>query len=128
MRIHEYLLKNNDRAFKYGEWDCFIFIQDYFKHVQGKTLVLNIGNYQSEKGYKEALKASGYRSILHYLNKNYPHIPIGFATKGCVVLKDGALGICDGRISWFLTKDGILPSLTIDLYKRAWRVNECLKP
>lgn len=102
-KFYEYLDENKNKTFKYGKFDCFLFVKGFHKTIIGDEF---IDGYTRKLDYIEKLNELGYNSIMSYCDDNLIKIDNTNASRGDIVLYKGALGLCDGINSIFLCKKG----------------------
>lgn len=124
--LNRHLDESKTLAFRWGEADCALWVSDYVKRVTGVDHAEAFrGRYRTAQGARMALRRAGYDGVERLAAARLPGVPIAFARRGDVVLHpDGqALGICNGRVSHFLSVHGGLTDLpTLDCVK-AWSVD-----
>jgi hypothetical protein len=111
------------KEFAWGERDCALWCADWVRLCTGTDLGADWrGRYTTEKGAARLMARQGYSSLAAIPDRHLPTIPVAKAKRGDVVLNaDGCLGICDGRLSHFLTESGITSIETLRC-ARAWAV------
>ena len=101
--FYKYLEENKNKTFKYGKFDCFLFVKGFHKTSVGDDF---IGNYTRKLDYIEKLNELGYNSIMSYCDDHLIKIDNKNAQRGDIVLYKGGLGLCDGINSIFLGGKG----------------------
>lgn len=109
--------------FAWGTHDCALWCADWVLKATGADLTGGLrGTYSTGIEATEALAAMGLSSVADLAARHLPEIPLGFASRGDVVLHpQGALGICEGVYSHFPMIDGATRFPTGQCVK-AWRV------
>lgn len=116
--------KARNLSFSWGTHDCSLWVGRVVHAISGIDDVLRFeGTYRDETGAKDVLRTICDGGIVKYLNGRLKAIPVLTAQRGDVVYdaKSGAIGICMGRQSFFVSKQGFVTMSTADL-KRAWKV------
>ena len=108
-----------DKPFVWGEWDCCLFAAHVIYAVTGEDFAKEFRGYTTQIGAAKLLKQ--YGGVNGIASKFLPEILVPFAGRGDVVEIDGALGICLGQWSMFLTETGLIKKLTLDCV-RAWSI------
>lgn len=109
-------------SFEYGKNDCALWSFKYLKRLNGLDLLTKYaGKYKTWSGARASLRKQGDVSLVDYLNSHLKTIEINFAQRGDLVMYRGALGLCQGKRSYFLNKKGVQHLYTFDC-KLAWRV------
>jgi len=120
----EYIEDTPKGSFEYGTNDCALWAFKYVYSLNGLDLFTKyLGQYKTWSGGREALRKFGDKSLKDYLNNHFDEIKIWFAGRGDLVMYRGAVGICQGKLSFFLNKKNIISLNTLDC-KDAWRVKE----
>jgi len=101
--FYSYLDENKNKSFKYGKFDCFLFVKGLYKTSIGDEF---LSGYSRKLDYIEKLNELGYNSIMSYCDDNLIKIDNKNASRGDIVLYKGGLGLCDGINSIFLGKKG----------------------
>ena len=116
--------KARNLAFSWGVHDCSLWVGRVLRAISDfDDVKLFEGAYSDETGAKALLRQKCGGGIVKYLNGRLKAIPILTAGRGDVVYDSasGAIGICMGSTSFFVTTVGITTLKTADL-KRAWKV------
>jgi hypothetical protein len=114
-----------DKTFGWGVHDCSLWVGRVVHAISDIDHVLLFeGKYTSEAEAKELLREACDGGIVKYLNERLKAIPVPTAQRGDVVYdaKSGAIGICMGRNSFFVSREGLMTLATMSL-KRAWKVD-----
>lgn len=114
----------NARPFEWGRNDCALFAADWVRKCTGTDHAKGWrGKYSTEKGAKIKLTRAGFASVEAIADSCLASRPLGFASRGDVVLHpQGALGVCNGLKSHFLTAEGMTTFDTLACTK-AWGVD-----
>ncbi len=126
-KLNEYVLNNAYKNFKWGEWDCCLFVVDYLEAITGKDYALLFrGKYDTKEGAYESLKKQGFANIEELCDEYLEIKPLKFAQRGDVVLfehgEDKCLGLCNGDLSHFLTTNEGIRWIKTRHCLRAWSV------
>lgn len=121
--LASYLEQSSKIAFQWGVNDCALWVARYYDQLTGSTLSDEwAGLYDTEEGADQLLQERGYKSVTDIVDVFLPSKSLKFAQRGDIVAFNGALGICDGRRSYILTKErGMFPILTSNC-QRIWTV------
>ncbi len=121
--VSEHITKAHNIPFKWGEYDCALFVCDYLKAVHGKDYAENFrGKYKSKTGAKRALKEAGYKNLKQLVDETLEPVRLEFAVRGDVVMESGgAIGICTGEHSYFPAPSGVTHRRTLEC-KTAWSI------
>lgn len=121
--LAEALAAAKDTPFAWGSHDCALFAADVVLAITGADHgAVFRGRYRTANGAARALKKQGFAGLPDYLDSIFTRRPVSYARRGDVVLYDGAMGICDGGTSWFVTADGLTPIPTLTC-ETAWGVD-----
>lgn len=118
MTIHEYLDKHRTCEFKWGERDCFRFVNAWVRSQTGEAFFHDDLSYSNER---EALKVyvseckkrgvSGFVEILNERCRRCYHVPVSGSIVARPDTNDSSvgflLGLVEGRSAVFLGLDGI---------------------
>ena len=107
-----------DKPFVWGEWDCCLFAAHVVHAMTGEDFAKNF-QYTTKIGAVKLMSEHG--GVGGIASKFLLEIPVTFVGRGDVVEIDGALGICIGQWSMFLTETGLTKKLTLDCV-RAWSI------
>lgn len=120
--LASYIANSADLPFVWGESDCALWVCGWIKMLTGTDYAEPFrGRYDSEQGAKAALAELGFESLEDLASERLIETPIRFAQRGDIVLSPtGALGICNGIKSHFLSREGLIPIATFSCLK-AWR-------
>ena len=120
----KYIEETKPNSFEYGKNDCALWAFKYIKLLNGVDLVSKyLGKYKTWSGGRSALRKYGDKSLIEYLDDNFMKITPPYAQRGDLVMLRGALGLCQGRLTYFLNKKGVAHRYTLDC-KFGWRVEE----
>lgn len=116
--FYRYLFENEGRRFKYGEWDCFVFVEGYYRLRTGREYFASIkGKYKTIQGYLRKLKKMGYSSIYALMEDTFCSTSLSLTKRGDIVLYKDCLGLCDGNRSIFLNQTEDRTYSFIDTYE-----------
>lgn len=105
-QFYKYIEDNKGKTFKYGVWDCFVFVERYYYMRTGREYFNELKNrYTSLRGYLKVLKNEGYESVTDLMDNNFCSTSLSLAKRGDVVVYNDCLGLCDGIYSIFLNQD-----------------------
>lgn len=129
MDLSTWLIENRDRSFKWGEWDCVLFVCEWLKISTGKD--------HGKRFFKKYSTAAGAYKCLrkHFTVEKLEDavteilgspVPLAFVRAGDIICANlsnqelgVSLGICNGGVSWFLSDDGLMTKPTFDCL-RGW--------
>lgn len=119
----EYLDAAKNITFEWGVNDCALWASSFVDLITGSNYAADwINQYTNEEEAIALMTSRGFASYEEIADSHLPIIKTRQASRGDLVLHEsGALGICDGRRSWFLGASGIGAVLTLSCVK-AWRV------
>ena len=107
--------------FAWGVHDCALFSANVTLACTGKDYAAPFRErYHTKTGAYKALKP--YGGLAGVLCTLFQDIPVAFAGRGDVVLKDGCLGVCLGRNAAFVTEAHGLTFYPTLSAERAWHV------
>jgi hypothetical protein len=118
--LHEHL--NEAVTFEWGKSDCVLRCADWVTKATGEDYAQDYrGKYATEAEAQGLLADLGADGAADLADRHLQAIDVPFAQRGDVVLYAGALGICDGRYSHFLTPEGRTRIGTLKC-RKAWKV------
>lgn len=120
----EYLRAAEQLSFEWGQNDCALWASGYVDRVTGSNHAdAWRGLYHTEEGALALMAERGFADPCAIADSILKRRPLRLAKRGDLVLHPtGALGICDGRRSYFLMPErGISPFPTLQCVK-AWEV------
>lgn len=111
------------RPFAWGTCDCALWAADWVRDCTGADPAGGWrGTYKTGRGAKAKLAAAGFSGVEALADSFLPSKPLPLAGRGDVVLHpSGALGVCNGLKSHFLTASGMLAEDTLAC-SQAWTV------
>lgn len=122
--LANYLREASGLSFVWGENDCALWASTFVDLITGSTHADEWrGLYDTEEGALALMQERGFADCAAIADSHLEETPIELAQRGSIVLHpSGALGICDGRRSFFLLQDrGITAFPTLSCPK-AWVV------
>lgn len=121
--LRDYIARAATEPFAWGEHDCALWVSSFCDEVTGSDFASEWrGKYKTEAGAAKLMRSRGYKSVADIASDKLREKPVAFAQRGDAVLHpDGHLGLCDGRLSYFLTDGGVLSIPTLSC-PRAWAV------
>lgn len=106
------------KEFKWGEWDCFA----YAVEAAGLDVShLPPRRYRTQTGAMLYLKRNGFDSLEALMDSLAEPVPVGFAQRGDILMREGCLGICKGATGLFLAEMAGYVRLNTFESERAWR-------
>lgn len=122
--LYSYLEASKSLQFEWGVNDCALWASSFVDKITGSAFADNWrGLYNDEDGANALMAGRGFANCEAVADSLAESKPVKRAGRGDIVLHpSGALGICDGRKSYFLTPDkGLAAILTVSC-KKAWKV------
>jgi hypothetical protein len=122
--LYKYLADSINADFVWGVNDCCLWTAKFVDKITGSEIANQfLYQYHDEITANLFLQEQGFNSIAELADSYLNRINLKLAKRGDIVQhKTGALGICEGRKSYFLTEaDGLIEELTLSC-KRAWEV------
>lgn len=118
------LHKYENRPFRYGESDCWLFISDITDAMCGTDKHTAVyGRYKTWRGALGLMKRKyKVKTLLSLAALFFTRIKPSFASRGDVVMKDGAFGVCLGTHAAFLAEDQGYTLIQMKYITKAWRV------
>ena len=123
--LNEHIKRASYRPFEWGHHDCALWSSRWVKHATGIDLHSEWeGRYSSESELQVLMAKRGITSYEQIADKaGLLPITVSFAQRGDIVLHpQDCLGICNGRMSHFLTASGMTIFPTLNCLK-AWKVD-----
>lgn len=129
-RLFNFIVKNKNRPFKWGEWDCCLFADAVIKEITGKSIIPRQLKWKDKRTAVQAIKKYGgsFQECMEKATsaKNIQSVPTAFITTGDLVMfKDLdnriLVGICDGYVTLAPSGDG-LERKNNDLAIKVWRI------
>lgn len=115
-RLSNYIDRVSEQPFKWGSHDCALFAADCVKVMTGTDPVASFrGQYDTGVGAARALRDHGAGTLLKTLKALFGDpISVHFAQRGDVVMLDATTtGICVGRFSYFVGREGEQDGLVV---------------
>ena len=122
--LRTYIEASRNLTFAWGETDCCLWVGRFVDLITGSNYVEQYEwQYNTEIGAQAYLDSLGFTQPADIADEHLRKIPIEMAKRGDVVeIEGGALGICDGRRSYFFVEGyGLRPVLTMKC-RKAWEV------
>ena len=122
-RLADYIAAAIDRPFAWGSHDCALWAATWVDLATGSTFAAEwAGLYKTQAGAWNAMKTRGFSGVAGIADRHLEGIPVNRASRGDLVLHpQGALGICHGVRSYFVTESGLAAEKTLAC-TRAWAV------
>lgn len=133
-RLSDFLARNGDRPFEWGEWDCALFCASAVEAMTGEDPAAEFrGTYRSERGSVRAIDDIGQGTLIRTMNARFDRRKPAFARRGDIVMAKGALGVCIGQRALFVgelqliealglpIREGLIP-VDRSAWSRAWAV------
>jgi len=123
LMLHNYIEASRGLSFVWGENDCALWASSWVDLCTGSAHASEwAGLYDTEEGAKELMLERLCANVDEVATSILLRKSVKMAQRGDLVLFSGALGICDGRKSYFLTPEkGLVCVLTVQCAK-AWAV------
>lgn len=121
--LADYLAVSQSLTFEWGVNDCSLWAARWVDLVTGSNHALDWqGLYGDEESANALMLERGFVNCEAIADANLSIKHVKKAGRGDLMLHEsGALGICDGRRSYFLAPTGLSAVLTITC-KKAWTV------
>ena len=122
--LYDYLERSQSLMFAWGENDCCLWVARFVDAVTGSEHARESeGQYNTEGGAYAYLESKGFFKTSDIADAYLMKKPIQKAGRGdLVMIEGGALGICDGRRSYFFVENKGLTALLTLKCLRAWEV------
>lgn len=131
IRFNSFIEENKNKTFKYGEYDCSLFVFGAINAMTGKDYSNDIkGFYRTRKESEEFLKEKGFNNLenacTYYLGE--PRININYTQRGDVVIcKNGedvmaAIVSLSGTYAWGVGKKK-LQKIKKERWIKSWGLN-----
>ncbi|QDV34894.1 DUF6950 family protein [Tautonia plasticadhaerens] len=121
--LGEYLHASASKPFAWGSHDCALYAATWVLLATGSDHVSRWkGDYATEFGARRAMIDRGFETVEDIADHHLEEKPVTVAMRGDLVLHpQGALGICNGLFSHFVTPQGLCVEETLACLK-AWGV------
>jgi len=122
--LADYLQSSQNIQFEWGQNDCALWASTFADLVNGTSIAEDWrGLYGDEEGANDLMLERGFANCGDIADSHFTSKPLKRASRGdMVMIASGALGICDGRRSYFITpQKGLGAVLTLSCIK-AWAV------
>ena len=122
--LYAYIEASKDLQFEWGQNDCSLWAAAFVDNITGSSIVNDWrGLYGDEDTANLLMLERGFANCEMVADSIAPSKSVKMASRGDIVLhQSGALGICDGRKSFFLTPEkGLVSALTVTC-KKAWGI------
>lgn len=108
-RLQAHLLECAHMTFRYGEWDCAIFVGTAAEVQTGADYVGRwIGRYSDLRSGLKTLRHRGYRDHVDLVRQSFSEVPVAMAQEGDIALfHNDALGIVQGSHAYVLGREGL---------------------
>ena len=122
-RLNDYIAAARAAEFVWGRNDCALWAAGWVLECTGLDLVTAWkGKYKTETGARRLIAKRGYSGLEAIADDGLNPTPVPLARRGDMVQHpQGPLGLCNGRLSHFLTDGGVLEIETLACV-RAWAV------
>lgn len=129
-RLADFLGKHHATAqLEFGEFDCAIGLASgAIKAMTGKDLGKEFrGKYKTALEGHKLVREKGHKGLVQLVSSLLEEKPVAFAQRGDVVIYQGCLGVCNGRVSFFMPasdkgeEPGLMRVETLNCEK-AWKV------
>lgn len=121
----KYIEKSFTEKFEWGKLDCVLWVAKYVEEVTGIDHIGDhLGTYSSKYEACKKLLELGFDGVPDLID-NYlsPVLDVRLCKRGDIVFcsKKNALGICNGKNSFFLSEEGVVAMSTMACDK-AWKI------
>lgn len=122
-RLSAYIRVATSRPFSWGQHDCALWCAGWVKECTGEDYADEwIGQYSDEDEAVSLIRSRGFDSFAAIADAHLEAKPVMLAQRGDIVLRaNGALGICNGRVSHFIAPNGMIQEPTLSCI-HAWKV------
>lgn len=122
-RLAAYIEAAQTEPFAWGSHDCALWAATWVQICTGGDYVSDWrGKYKTEAGAARLMLKRGYAGVEAIADDHLEEKPVRLAMRGDLVLHpSGALGICHGLRSLFVTADGLIAEKTLAC-PHAWGV------
>jgi hypothetical protein len=122
--LYDYLEASKNTPFIWGQTDCAIWASTFVDQITGTNHAAQwAGLYDTEEGATALMIARGYANPEAIADAALTSRPVKTAQRGDLMLHPcGALGLCAGRLSYFLTPTHGLTPLPTTHCTKAWAV------
>lgn len=119
--LSAYIAECEGRPFAWGSHDCAMFAAGAVLAMTGTDIAAEFrGRYSTEAGSVRALKRYGHGTLEATLDAKLPAVPIGFARRGDLVMRDEAVGVAMGPFALFAGEAEGRPAL-VRVPRSEWR-------
>lgn len=120
--LNEQIEKARHTPFKWGEHDCLTWACNCLLAITGVDYLADIrGRYKTKAGAYKLIKKQG-DSLTDCIDQHVQRVSVKMAKRGDVVMYEGAVGICFGVQSFFITENQGLAGVPTLKCEMAWAV------
>jgi len=124
--LSDYLAGHGEAVFAWGECDCALFAGGAVSAMTGIDPSAEVrGRYKTALGSVRVLRRLGFDHLEDFVGHLFAEVPPCSAHRGDLVMVQGNLGICIGRMAVFVGEDNGEPGLVqrpMQDWEHAWRV------
>lgn len=133
-RLGAFIETNRHREFAWGEWDCILFACAAVEAMTGEDPAATYrGRYSDATGARAALRELGKGTLLKTVDAEFQRKKVGYAGRGDLIWRDGAVGVCMGGAALFVgearlartegvARQAAYISVPRPLWQKAWAV------
>lgn len=111
--LNKHILDWKDSKFTYAKYDCLYFTSSYYEKLTGIDYGFKFKKmYKSKTGYFKMLKK--ITTIEEEVSTLFKIKNLSFYKRCDLVVYKGALGLCNGIYSLFLSEKGLINIKTLD--------------
>ena len=124
LALHRYLAEAGNVPFEWGENDCCLFVARFADIITGSRIAREFaGKYNTQEGAKNIVKSLGLKTTADLADRYLKRVACSHVGRGDVVTIAGALGLCDGRKSYFFVENIGLLALRTSSAVAAWGIS-----
>jgi hypothetical protein len=123
-KLLEYLEQSRSLKFEWGVNDCVMWAGKWLDIARGTNQIEQyIGTYDSAESSQVILEELGCSDVSELATSRLLRKSVKMANRGDLVMQPvtNSLGICFGRLSYFMGYNGLVPTETLKC-ARAWGV------
>ncbi len=102
--LHHYLEQAKNKSFKWGDYDCMIWVLNYMKDLLNEHYIMYaLGSYETRTQAIKLIKKTGFKNLRDAFGTRFKEIDLKHVQRGDIVLLDNwTCGLCSGLNSFFL--------------------------
>jgi aspartate/methionine/tyrosine aminotransferase len=119
--LTEYIQSKINTVFEWGQNDCILFAFGFVDLVTNSNFMQHKGKCSNEVEAYQYLQSLGFESVEDCVDFYLTRKNVRLAQRGDIVCFSGTLGVCDGRLSYFLTENNMIKIPTLKCHF-AWSI------